>query len=72
MNIIILGDMANCIPRAVTFFGVIQRLHTLFSASTEHWEISNKHLKCLTLKPLSETRWECRLESVKAVKMQLK
>lgn len=72
MNIIILGDMANCIPRAMTFFGVIQRLYTLFSASTERWEILNKHLKCLTLKPLSETRWECRLESVKAVKMQLK
>ncbi|XP_001943532.2 zinc finger MYM-type protein 1-like [Acyrthosiphon pisum] len=69
---LLLGDMANCIPRAMTFFGVIQRLYTLFSASTERWEILNKHLKCLTLKPLSETRWECRLESVKAVKMQLK
>jgi len=47
-------------------------LYTLFSASTERWEILKKHLTCLTLKPLSETRWECRLESVKAVKMQLK
>ncbi|XP_050062995.1 zinc finger MYM-type protein 1-like [Aphis gossypii] len=69
---LLLGDMANCIPQVMTFFGVIQRLYTLFSASTERWEILKKYLKCLTLKPLSETRWECRLESVKAVKMQLK
>lgn len=34
MNIIVLGDMANCIPQVMTFFGVIERLYTLFSAST--------------------------------------
>lgn len=63
--------MAKCIPQAMTFFGVIQRLYTIFSASTERWEILNKHLHGLTLKPICETRWECRLESVKAVKEQL-
>lgn len=56
----------------MTFFGVIQRLYTLFSASTERWEILKKHLKYLTLKQLCDTRWECKLESVKAVKTQLK
>ncbi|XP_050532688.1 uncharacterized protein LOC126900793 [Daktulosphaira vitifoliae] len=69
---ILLGDIVNCIPRAITFFRVIQRLNTLFSASTECWEILEKHLKCLTLEQLSDTRWECQLESVKAVKVQLK
>lgn len=55
------------------FFGVmvIQRLYTIFSASTERWEMLNKHLHGLTLKPIYETRWECCLEPVKALKEQL-
>lgn len=64
--------MAKCIPQVITFFGVIQRLYTIFSASTERWEILSKYLHGLTLKPICETRWECRLESVKAIKEQLK
>ncbi|KAF0701149.1 zinc finger MYM-type protein 1-like [Aphis craccivora] len=63
--------MAKCVPQAMTFFGVVQRLYTIFSVSTERWEILNKHLHGLTLKSICETRWECRLESVKAIKEQL-
>lgn len=57
--------MAKCIPQVMTFFGVIQRLYTIFLASTERWEILRKHLHGLTLKPICENRWECHLESVK-------
>lgn len=72
MNIIILVNMANChIPRIMTFFGVIKRLYSLFSASTERWKMFRQNLKYLTLKQLSETRWECRVEFVKAMKTQL-
>lgn len=42
--------------------------YTIFSASIERWEILSKYLHGLTLKPIYETRWEFRLESVKAVK----
>lgn len=45
----------------------------MFSASPNRWSIlKNKTNITLTLKPLSETRWECRLESVKALCYQLK
>ncbi|XP_023241592.1 zinc finger MYM-type protein 1-like [Centruroides sculpturatus] len=46
-------------------------LYTLFAGSSHRWAILKAHGKSLSLKPLSETSWECRVESVKAVKYQL-
>ncbi|CAL4110815.1 unnamed protein product, partial [Meganyctiphanes norvegica] len=68
---LVLGDMAKTCPEAMTFFGTLQRLYTLFSASTKRWGIFRKYVKGLSVKPLSETRWECRMESVKAVRYHL-
>ncbi|GBP09182.1 hypothetical protein EVAR_4051_1 [Eumeta japonica] len=45
--------------------------NTQFAGSSQRWAILNAHVKSLLLKPLSETRWECRVSSVKAVKYQL-
>lgn len=63
-----LGDMALSVPMAMTFFGTIQRFYTIFAGSAERWDILTKHLPKITLKPLSETRWECRLQSVKPIR----
>ncbi|XP_067135865.1 uncharacterized protein [Centruroides vittatus] len=57
--------------QAKYFFGLLQRLYTLFAGSSQSWAILKAHVKSLSLKPLSGTRWECRVESVKAVKYQL-
>jgi len=62
--------MANSCPRATSFFGMLQRIYTLFSSSIKRWKILQNHIHNLTLKSLSQTRWESRVESVKVVRFQ--
>ena len=62
--------MANSCPKAISFFGVVQRIYTLFSSSPKRWKILQDNISSLTVKPLSQTRWESRIESVKAIKFQ--
>ena len=47
-------DMANSCPKAISFFGVVQRIYTLFSSSTKRWKILQDNVTSLTLKPLSK------------------
>ncbi|KAL3888791.1 hypothetical protein ACJMK2_001152 [Sinanodonta woodiana] len=67
---LVLGDMAKTCPDAMTFFGTLQRIYTLFASSTKRWTVFKKHVTGLSVKPLPETQWECRMESVKAVRYQ--
>ena len=52
------------------FFGVLQRIYTVFFYSIKRWKILLDHIDSLTLKLLSQTRWESRIESIKALIFQ--
>ena len=62
---LVVADMAKTCPDASTFFGIVQRVYTIFSASTKR---GRKHVSNLPIKPLCKTRWECRIDSVKALR----
>ncbi|XP_065664720.1 uncharacterized protein LOC136086351 [Hydra vulgaris] len=68
---LLLGNIAKICPEAITFFGILQRLFVLFSASSKRWLVLLKYVKELTVKPICDTRWECRIQSVKAVRFQI-
>ncbi|KAJ1254500.1 hypothetical protein BS78_K048800 [Paspalum vaginatum] len=65
-----LCDMAKSCGKAKDFFGIIQRIYTTFANSTKKWNILKDNIEGLTLKPVSATRWESRVESVKAIRFQ--
>ncbi|KAL4083493.1 hypothetical protein QTP88_028809 [Uroleucon formosanum] len=69
---LVLNDSANCCLGAVIFFNIIQEVYVFFSASTHQWNVLLKHINNLTVKPLSGTRWESRLDAVPAIRFQIK
>lgn len=68
---LVLNDSANCCLDAVIFFNIIQEIYVFFSSSTHRWDVLLKHINNLTVKPLSATRWESRLDAVRAIRFQV-
>lgn len=62
---LVVNDSAHCSLIAVNFFDTIQCLFVFFSSSTNRWDIFKSHVKELTVKPLSDTRWESRINALK-------
>ncbi|XP_076901444.1 uncharacterized protein LOC143555849 [Bidens hawaiensis] len=63
--------MATISIKGTSFFGKIQRMYTIFANSNNRWQILKDNVKSWSLKSLSQTRWESRVESVKAIKLKL-
>jgi hypothetical protein len=66
-----LCDMANSCRKAKDFFGIVQRIFTIFANSTKRWKILKENVTGLTPKSLSSTRWESHVNSVKAIRVQM-
>ena len=62
--------MANSRVKAISFFGVVQSIYSLFSSSIKRWKILQNNIVGLTIKSLSRAFWESRIESVKTIKYQ--
>ena len=57
------------LPIRGPFFMLVQGLYVFFSASTLRWNLLTdalKPLRCPTIKPLSDTRWEARYDDLHA------
>jgi hypothetical protein len=65
-----LCDMAKFCEKAIIFFGIVQRIYVLFSSSTKRWNVLIKHVPSLTVKALSNTRWESRIKRVTSIRYQ--
>ncbi|XP_044346445.1 zinc finger MYM-type protein 1-like [Triticum aestivum] len=65
-----LSDMEKSCDKAITFFGVVQRIYILFSSSTKRWQLLLDHVPKMTVKSLCKTRWESRIKSVHATRYQ--
>lgn len=70
---LVVNDAAACCLKAVDFFSTIQEVYNFFSASTSRWDVLKQHIgeRGLTVKPLSDTRWESRVDALKPIRHQL-
>ncbi|XP_065679765.1 52 kDa repressor of the inhibitor of the protein kinase-like [Hydra vulgaris] len=68
---LVVNDAANCCLMATSFFDIVQCVYVYFSSSTHRWVVFTSHQPTLTVKPLSETRWESRIDAIKPLRYEL-
>ncbi|XP_057214502.1 zinc finger MYM-type protein 1-like isoform X2 [Triplophysa rosa] len=66
---LVVADAAKESIVAINFFGVVQKLFTLFAAAPQRWAILKDHAD-ITLKSWSDTRWESRVKSIEPLQHQ--
>ncbi len=73
LNLVVNDAVKSCLE-AVNFFGLVQKISIFFSGSTRRWGVLKRHISSLselTVKPLSETRWESRIDALKPLRYNL-
>ena len=68
---LVLNDAAKASLEITSFFAMVQELYVFFSASTKRWQVLKDQIPTLTLKPLSSTRWESRIDALKVLRYNL-
>nr|XP_042717721.1 zinc finger MYM-type protein 1-like [Chrysemys picta bellii] len=67
---LVISDAATSSKYAVDFFGLINRIYVIFSSSPSCWDILQEHMP-ISVKGLSDTRWESRIDAVKPLHYHL-
>lgn len=68
---LVVNDASKCCLEATNFFSLVQQIYNYFSASTHRWQVLSNHLVNFTVKPLSDTRWESRIDALKPLRYHL-
>ncbi|XP_047139546.1 uncharacterized protein LOC101239909 [Hydra vulgaris] len=66
LNLVVV-DSAKSSTRTLSFFGVLSRLYTIFSSSTQCWSNLKEHVE-IAVKNQSDTRWESRINCIKPLR----
>lgn len=61
---LVVNDTAKSSAYALSFFGTINRIYVLFSSSPSRWSILQNNMT-VSVKLLSETRWESRISAIR-------
>ena len=67
---LVIADAAKSSRYATDFFGLINKIHVIFSSSPSCWDILQEHMP-LSVKGLSDTRWEARIDAVTLLRYHL-
>lgn len=68
---LVVNDAVKSSKEAIEFFDIIKKIYVFFSASTHRWQILLRHTTNLTVKPLSQTRQESRIEALQPFRHQI-
>ncbi|XP_047120416.1 uncharacterized protein LOC124803277 [Schistocerca piceifrons] len=67
----LVNDATMSFKYAVSMFSTVKSLYDFFSSSIRCWDALKKYLPNKSLKPLSDTRWESRIDALTPLRFQI-
>lgn len=67
-----ISNAAQYSPKTITFFGIVQRIYVGFFSINEAVGHLKKYVPVLNVKKSCDTSWKSKIESVKALRYQIK